>query len=370
MERRRIEDTESHVNLIGDELKNRVIGQDDAVDAIVTALEKARLRDERRPVASLMFLGVTGTGKTQTAEALAEVMAVDKLHPNLIKIDCGQFGQGHEVASLLGAPPGYVGYHQDPLLDPVTIEMPGSVVLFDEIEKGHPKLHNILLQIMDRGSVTLLNSGREVDFTNSTVIMTSNVGAREMQDTLSNKKIGFLQEETVDSAKVEAAGVGALQKQFSPEFINRLDGIVTFNTLTDEQLTQVLDTHVTRSNPRYQRLGNVVLSLTQTLKEHLVETAENRKEYGARPVLRNYEKSVESKLSRYVAKMLIGGTEIEADYEDGEVTFYEGQPLRGSTIEEILGMSEEDFFEVDEPECEDDEIKKLPANVVPIRRTE
>lgn len=364
MERKRIENTESHVSSLGDQLKSRIIGQDHAVDSVISAMEKARLREEGRPVASLMFLGVTGTGKTETAEVLADIMAIDKLHPNIVKVDGGQFAQSHETAALLGAPPGYVGREQKPVLDPNILEMPGSVLLFDEIEKAHPKVHNLLLQIMDKGTVTLLNSGQEVNFSNCTVIMTSNVGAREMQDTVKNNRIGFSQDAPVEDSKVEAAGMAALKKQFSPEFINRLDGVITFNSLSDEQLAEVLDTHVEKSNHRYRRLGDFTLSLTQSLKSHLVETAEDRKEYGFRPVKRNYERSVESALGRFVGTMRIGGNEIEADYEEDEVTFYEGAPIHGSTIEEILGMSEEDFFE---PECEDDELM-LPANITPIKK--
>lgn len=362
--RRRIEDTGSHVSYLEQEMKKRIIGQDGAIESIMTAMEKARLREEGRPVASLMLLGPTGTGKTQTAEVLADIMAVDRLNPALVKIDGGQFAQSHETAALLGAPPGYVGREQDPVLDPSIIEMPGSVLLVDEIEKAHPKVHNLLLQIMDKGKVKLLNSGQEVNFSNCTVIMTSNVGAREMQDTMKNNRIGFGHEEEVAGEKVEAAGMNALRKQFSPEFINRLDATVTFNSLTDDQLVEVLDTHVEKSNHRYRRLGNIAISLSDALKGHLVEISDDRKEYGFRPVKRNYEKKVEARLGRMVAKQSVGGNELEADFEDGEVTFYQGQPMKGATVEEILGMTEEDFFE---PECEDDELLKLPENVTPIK---
>lgn len=347
MERRRIEDNgESHVEIVRDELRAKVIGQEDAIDGIVNALEKARLRDERRPVASFMFLGPTGVGKTEMATSLADIMAVDKLHPSFIKINCGSFASGHEVSALLGAPPSYVGREQDPWLDPEIIEQPGSVVLFDEIEKGHPKLHNLLLQVTEGGEVQLLNSGRVVSFSNSIVIMTSNVGAREMQETLSSKRIGFSHtDKEVNAEKLETVALGALQKQFSPEFINRLDKVITFKSLTDEQLTEVLDTHVERSNHRYRRMGNVALTLSESLKGHLVESSPLRKEYGARPVLRNYERSIESKLSRLVAKQLVGGYHINADYEDEEINFYQGESLTGSSIAELLHYTSEDIAE-------------------------
>ena len=368
MERQRIEDTGSHVNELTDQLRERIIGQEAAIDAIQAATERARLREPGRPVASMMFLGVTGCGKTQTAEALADIMAVDKLHPAIIRIDGGQFAQSHETASLLGAPPGYVGREQAPILDPKIIEQPGSVVLFDEIEKAHPKVHNLLLQIMAGGKVKTHNGGHEVDFSNTMLIMTSNVGSQEMQDTVKNNKIGFgSHEEVVDPDKIEAAGMGALRKQFSPEFINRLDGVITFNSLSDGQLEQVLDTYVNQANFRYRRLGNFAVELSQALKTHLVETAENRQEYGFRPVKRNYEKLVESRLGRFVAGLAIGGNAVEADYENEEVTFYHGRPLKGSTIEEILGVTEDDFFMDEEPDCEDDELLALPKNISPIR---
>lgn len=361
----RIEDTGSHINLLGDELRKRVIGQAPAIDAVETAMEKARLREEGRPVASLMFLGPTGVGKTELATALADIMAVDKLHPPLLKIDCGQYQQPHMMVNLIGAPKSYVGYGDSPVLDKDLIEQPGSVVLFDEIEKGHPALHNLLLQITDKGTVKL-SGGDEVNFSNATVIMTSNVGASEMRDVAEHKGIGFpTSTGEVDQSRIESAATRALKRRFSPEFINRLDGVITFNSLSDEQLVEVLDTHVEKANYRYQRLGNIALTLTGDLKSHLVDTAEGRREYGFRPVKRNYEKNVETMLSRFVAKQLVGGREVIADYED-EVTFYQGEELPSDkvTIADILGMEEEDFFE---PGCETDELLPLPENVTPIR---
>lgn len=361
----RIIDTESHVSQVGEELRRRVIGQDAAIDAIETAMEKARLRDERRPVASLAFIGPTGVGKTQLAESLADVMAIDKLNPPLLKIDCGQYQQPHMMVNLLGSPKSYVGYGEPPVFNKDLIEQPGSVVLFDEIEKGHPALQNLLLQIMDRGEVKL-SSGDVVNFNNSTVIMTSNVGAREMQDVASHKGIGFpTSTDEVDQSRIESAGMNALKRQFSPEFINRLDGIITFNSLTDPQLGEVLDAHVERANYRYHRLGNIALSMTEDLRDHLVETSEGRREYGARPVIRNYEKEVEAPLGRLVARQVIGGHEVVADYED-EVAFYKGKELPPrTTVAEILQLDPDDFD--DEPMCDFDE-PELPEKVTPIKK--
>ncbi len=368
--RQRIEDNgESSISLVGDTLKQRIIGQDPAIDAIMTAFDRAMFRDERRPVASLMFLGQTGTGKTQTAEALADVLAVDKLNPAILRIDCAQYAQGHEVANLVGSPPGYVGREQAPVLNKQLIEQPGSVVLFDEIEKGHPRLHNYLLQIMEGGNVNLMGTGETVNFNNATVIMTSNVGAREMNEMVGEKKIGFGNTDaTPTSARIEAAGFNALKKQFSPEFLNRLDGVITFNSLSDEQLTQVLDTHVERSNHRYRRMGNVALRMTQTLKEQLVEGSPLRKEFGARPVLRKYEQDVEAKLSRLATSGKIGGNYILADYEDDKVEFYEDEPLEGAAellqLAELIAIEEPGVSVYDDPDdepiCVTDEPKQRP----------
>lgn len=359
MERRRLIDNgESPSSYVADRLKENIIGQDAAIDSITTAFDKARLRDPRRPVASFMFLGPTGVGKTQTAEALADIMAVDKLNPALLRIDCAQFAQGHEVAALVGAPPGYIGYHQDPALDPDIIHQQGSVVLFDEIEKGHPKLWNYLLQIMEGGQVKLLNSGETVNFSNSTVIMTSNVGAAEMETLMGNKRIGFSQEEErPDQSKLESTALNALKQKFAPEFINRLDSIVTFNSLDDDQLNEVLDAHVMRSNARYSTLGGVALSLTSELKNHLVESSPMRKEFGARPVLRNYEKLVESSLARMAMKNILPvDGQIVADYED-EVIFYDETP------EKFIGpveLTEEEWIEFLLSEDENEKVIALP----------
>lgn len=352
MERRRIEiPTESPADIVTSQLRERIIGQDDAIEAIGTAYDKARLRQPGRPVASLMLLGPTGTGKTELAKSLSDIMAVDKLNPPFLRIDGGQYQHHHTVLNLTGAPKSYVGYGDPPVLDKETIEQPGSVILFDEIEKAHPAVWRLLLQIME-GDGVKLSKGEHVDFSNTTLLMTSNVGAREMDEMVNEKRIGFV---THQPQNIETVALGALRRQFAPEFINRLDAAITFNSLDDGQLSEVLQAHVTRSNPRYERQGNFHLETSPALREHLVETAENRKEYNSRPVLRNYEREVETSLSRMVAAQKIGGYVIHAEWED-EVTFYEGDPL--PTVNDILLELDEGGiieFEPDEPMCEFDE---------------
>lgn len=350
---RLIEDETSNADIIRQKLNERVIGQEAAIDSIVGAFDKAYLRDERRPVAALMFLGPTGVGKTEVAESLADILSVDKLHPSIIRIDCAQYAHGYEVSALVGAPPSYVGRDQKPLLDPEIIEQPGSVLLLDEIEKGHPRLWNYLLQMMEGRGVTLLNSGQTVNFSNCVIIMTSNVGAGEMDKVAHDKRIGFGSGEKRNST--EAVALNALRKQFAPEFLNRLDAMVTFNQLTDEQLCEVLQAHVTRSNINYERRANIQLRLSDELKTHIVETAELRKEFNARPVIRNYEKLVVERLSKMITKGQVGGNVIHAELEDGKVVFDQGEAM--PTIEDLI--TEEDFERMmSEPFCEDDEKEK------------
>ena len=373
MERRRIETShESPADIVRNQLKERVIGQDDAIDAIGGALDKARLRDDRRPVANIMLLGPTGSGKTETAQALADIMAIDKLHPNFLRIDCAQFAQGHEVAALVGAPPGYVGHSQKPILDKELIEQPGSVVLFDEIEKGHPKLWNYLLQIMEGDGVKLLNEDKTINFNNTIVLMTSNVGAREMEAMMTDKKIGFASPDLSKPQKMENVAMTALKKQFAPEFVNRLDAAVTYKPLDDGQLSEVLQAHINRANLRYERKGNFKLEASDRLKQAIVESSEDRREYNARPVLRNYERMVETELSRQVSSLTIGGKYVEADYEDGVVTFYEGKPLPDVAellmLEAIIDLPEPEVAGDDEPDCEDDEPKVVEFKPRPKKR--
>src|ERR671938_638676 len=191
-----IKATRGNANPLDDveqKLRNTIFGQERAIEAVIRVLNRARFGfsagNPRRPRATLLFLGPTGVGKTATARRLAQLLRPDG--GGFLKLDCSLFSQGHEVSALVGAPPSYVGRDQKPLLDPEIIETENSVVLFDEIEKGTPELWNLLLQIMEDGELTLLNSGRVVSFRNMILIMTTNVGAKEMVDFLDKRNIGF-----------------------------------------------------------------------------------------------------------------------------------------------------------------------------------
>lgn len=332
---RRIEDDGiSKWDGLAEKLRHRVVGQDAAIASIQCALDRSHLHDPRRPRASLLFTGPTGVGKTQTAEALASYLSPDA--PAFLKVDCGEYTNGHEVASLIGPPLGYIGGNIEPILNPEVIERDGAVVLFDEVEKGHPRLHDLLLQIMEGGEVALLSKGQRVRFQNAVVIMTSNVGSRERAEALS--AIGFGDE--VSIKRGEKANQTALKRMFKPEFLNRFDDIIQFNSLNDAQYREALMAHVEEANRRYMKIGNVTIRLSDALTDELVLNAPDRTLNGVRPVLRRYEHLVESKLSRMLARVGARG-EVFADY-DGDVVFYEDNP-----IETMLALAGEPVCEAD-----------------------
>lgn len=246
------------LDVIEQSLRNTIFGQERAIEAIIRVLNRARFGfaagNSRRPRATLLFLGPTGVGKTETARRLAQLLRPDG--EAFLKIDCSLFSQGHEVSALVGAPPSYVGRDQKPLLNPDIIEQENSVVLFDEIEKGQPELWNLLLQIMEDGEILLLNGGRRVSFSNSIIVLTTNVGAKEMVDFLDQRTIGFRtsrQDVEATGRQIYQIGFEALQKVFQPEWINRIDEIVAFRPLSSEVLRQVLDRMVKEANDQYLR---------------------------------------------------------------------------------------------------------------------
>lgn len=282
-------------------LKQKIIGQSEAIESIMTALNRERFRNPKRPLANLLFLGPTGVGKTETAKALNEILHGYEAD-TLIKINCSEIAENHRVSALIGAAPEYVGREQKPLLDKKRIEQPRSIILFDEIEKGAPKLHDLLLQILEDGEVTLLNSGQKVSFKNSIVIMTSNIGAKEMMNKLGSRGLGFRDQNIPEASKQEitATAKAALERaNLRPELLNRIDHKIVFRPLNDEELGNVLDRHVRDSNDYYQQEG-IRLILTPEVRDLLVATCDERHQYGARPVLRRYEQWVEGLLADYV----------------------------------------------------------------------
>ena len=282
-------------------LHERVIGQYEAVDAVSEAILRARagIKDPQRPIGSFLFLGPTGVGKTELAKTLAESLFDSE--NNVIRIDMSEYMEKHSVARLLGAPPGYVGYEEGGQLTEAVRRKPYSVILFDEIEKAHPDVFNVLLQLMDDGRLTD-SQGRTVDFKNVVVIMTSNVGSRYLQDHL-------LEEEIPESARESV--MADLRDHFRPEFLNRVDDIVLFKPLSLEEITSIVDLLLSSLNRRLKD-RKVTIIFTSVAKKWIGEKGYDPT-YGARPLKRFLQKQVETQLAR----ALVAG-EIE---EGSEVTF-------------------------------------------------
>jgi ATP-dependent Clp protease ATP-binding subunit ClpA len=296
--------TKNPLDEIEQKLRQYIFGQERAIEAVIRTLNRARMGfsagHSRRPQATLLFLGPTGVGKTETVRRLAQL-----LRPNeeaFLKIDCSIFSQGHEVSALVGAPPSYIGRDQKPLLNPEIIEQEGSVILFDEIEKGQPELWNLLLQIMEDGEVLLLNGGRRVSFQNSVVIFTTNVGAKEMVDFLDQRIIGFRtsqQDVEATGQKIYQIGFEALQRVFSPEWINRLDEIVAFRPLSSEILGHVLDRMLAESNEQYLRQG-ISVEVTEEAKAYFLEKGFDAR-FGARPLRQRLLKDLDAPLADLIS---------------------------------------------------------------------
>ncbi|MBS7528672.1 ATP-dependent chaperone ClpB [Fusibacter paucivorans] len=289
-------------------LHQRVIGQDDAVAAVSDAVLRARagLKDPNKPIGSFLFLGPTGVGKTELAKALAE--ALFDSEQNLIRIDMSEYMEKHAVSRLIGAPPGYVGYDQGGMLTEAVRRQAYSVILFDEVEKAHPEVFNVLLQLLDDGRLTD-SQGRTVSFKNTVVIMTSNIGSDILLDELKyNNTIG-------DSAK--DAVLSQMYQYFKPELINRLDETVVFSPLTKTDLKQIIDIMVIHLEERLKE-QEISLQITQKAKEQIIQDAYNP-EFGARPLKRFIERQVETVISKeIIAGDLSAGMAAIVDVESGQ----------------------------------------------------
>jgi len=304
---------------LDEELHKRVIGQDEAVDAVAEAVVRSRsgLADPNRPIGSFIFLGPTGVGKTELARALAEYMFDDERA--MIRIDMSEYQEKHTVARLLGAPPGYIGFEEGGQLTEAVRRRPYSVILFDEIEKAHPDVFNVFLQILDDGRLTD-GQGRTVDFRNTIVIMTSNVGSHRILD----YKGGF---SGADYAVMRATVLDELRQHFRPEFLNRVDEVIVFHALTEEELEKIVDIQLERVRRRLAE-RRIELELSSAAKRHLVKTGYDPV-YGARPLKRAIQKEVETPLGR---KILAGdvseGQRVMVDYDEarGALTF-SAQPV-------------------------------------------
>ena len=277
-----------------DRLKQRVIGQDEGIQAVSSALRRARsgLQDPNRPIGSFIFLGPTGVGKTELARALAEFMFDSE--QAMIRIDMSEFMEKHSVARLIGAPPGYVGYDEGGYLTEAVRRRPYSVILFDEIEKAHPDVFNILLQILDDGRLTD-GHGRTVDFKNTVVIMTSNIGSQ------------FIQDLSIPDEEKENMTMNALRAGFKPEFLNRIDDIITFRALTIDDIDRIVDIQVRLIQKRLQE-RKMSLELTEKTKKYIAKTGYSPV-YGARPLKRALQKMILDDLSMQI---------LEGNFADGD----------------------------------------------------
>jgi len=290
-----------------DILHRRVVGQDEAVKKVSEAIIRSRagIQNQNRPIGSFLFLGPTGVGKTELAKTVAECLFDDE--KNLVRIDMTEYMEKFSVSRLIGAPPGYVGYEEGGQLTEAVRRKPYSVVLFDEIEKAHPDVFNILLQILDDGRITD-SQGRTVDFKNTVIILTSNLGSTYLLDGIGED--GEIKEDA--RASVEEL----LRRSFKPEFLNRLDEIVFYKPLTKENITKIVDLIVSDLRKRLED-RQITLELTDGAKEYIIDTAYDPV-YGARPLKRFIQSSVETLLAR---KIIAGEIEPEStvtvDY-DGE----------------------------------------------------
>ena len=279
-------------------LNGKVIGQENAVKKVVKAIQRNRagLKDPNRPIGTFIFLGTTGVGKTELAKVMArELFDSDEA---LIRIDMSEYMEKFAVSRLVGAPPGYVGYEEGGQLTEAVRRKPYAVVLLDEIEKAHPDVFNILLQILDEGFVTD-SLGRKIDFRNTIIILTSNIGTRDLKDFGDGVGFGTSAKKSNTDARARSTIENALKKAFAPEFLNRIDDIVIFNSLAKEDITKIIDLELSKLYKRLEKL-NYHVELTQEAKEFIAEKGWD-KDFGARPLKRAIQKYIEDLL----AEMLV-----------------------------------------------------------------
>ena len=307
-----------------DALHGRVIGQQEAIETVSKAVRRARagLKDPKRPIGSFIFLGPTGVGKTELARALAEFMFGSE--DALIKIDMSEFMERHNVSRLVGAPPGYVGFDEGGQLTEAVRRKSYAVVLLDEVEKAHPEVFNILLQILEDGHLSDAK-GRRVDFRNCIIIMTSNLGAKQLQ---TNSSLGFRQQGTTDAARSERSYelmkekvAAELKQNFRPEFLNRIDATVVFRTLTVDEIAQIVDLMLERVRNQL-RAQEMSLEVTDAAKQHIIKLGYDVA-YGARPLRRVIQNMVEDVLAEH---LLLGR------YEPGTTIVVDKDPEAGLDV--------------------------------------
>lgn len=294
---------------LADELHKRVIGQDEGVELVTEAIirSKAGIKDPGKPIGSFLFLGPTGVGKTELAKALAESLFDDE--NNMIRIDMSEYMEKYSVSRLIGAPPGYVGYDEGGQLTEAVRRKPYSVVLFDEVEKAHPDVFNVLLQVLDDGRITD-SQGRTVDFKNTILIMTSNIGSAYLLDGIDAD--GNISQESQDAVMDD------LRAHFRPEFLNRLDEMIMFKPLTKDDIYSIIDLLTDDVNKRLAD-KEISIALTEAAKNLVVEGGYDPT-YGARPLKRYLQKNVETLAAKLMLQGDIGaGETIVIDVESGKL---------------------------------------------------
>lgn len=300
---------------MAEEIKGKVIGQDEAVEKVVKAIQRNRagLKDPNKPIGSFFFLGPTGVGKTQLAKVLARYLFDSE--DALIRIDMSEYMEKFSISRLVGAPPGYVGYEEGGQLTEKVRRKPYSIVLLDEIEKAHPDVFNLLLQVLDDGHMTD-GLGRKIDFKNTILIMTSNIGARQLADFGSGVGFGTSAREAQKEEAAKSVVQNALRKAFSPEFLNRIDDMIMFRSLTREDIHKIIDLELVKLYGRINDLGYEI-KITDSAKDFIVDKGYDEK-FGARPLKRAIQKLIEDPLAEEIVKSnLKEGDKIKIDYKAG-----------------------------------------------------
>jgi ATP-dependent Clp protease ATP-binding subunit ClpC len=298
------------------ELEGKVIGQDEAIKKVVRAIKRNRagLKDPNRPIGSFIFLGPTGVGKTQLAKELAKYLF--DAEEALIRIDMSEYMEKFAVSRLIGAPPGYIGYEEGGQLTEKVRRRPYCIVLLDEIEKAHPDVFNLMLQALDDGQMTD-SLGRKIDFKNTIIIMTSNIGARQLQDF--GTGVGFGTTSRAQQEEAERKGVieNALKKAFAPEFLNRVDDLIVFNALKKEHIFEIIDIELEKLFHRVMTLGYTI-KLTEIAKEYIADKGYDEK-FGARPLRRAIQKYLEDPIAEEIINTnLKSGDTLMVDYNKEE----------------------------------------------------
>ncbi|MGF7143599.1 ATP-dependent Clp protease ATP-binding subunit ClpC [Anaerotaenia torta] len=298
-------------------LHNRVVGQEEAVTAVAKAIRRGRvgLKDPNRPTGSFLFLGPTGVGKTELSKALAEAMFGSE--NSIIRVDMSEYMEKHSISKLIGSPPGYVGYDEGGQLSEKVRQNPYSVILFDEVEKAHPDVFNILLQVLDDGHITD-SQGRRVSFKNTIIIMTSNAGA---QNIVEPKRLGFaaVVDEKEDYKRMKDGVMEEVKRIFKPEFINRIDEIIVFHSLTKENIKQIVGIMIATIAKRSKAQMSITLETGETAIGHLAEVGFDPK-YGARPLRRAIQTNIEDKLAEGIlAGSIKEGDTVHVDFLDNEI---------------------------------------------------